>query len=300
MTTTNPSAEDDRADDRADPPVVDSLDVTPAGAPAAVRRTRSTSRLRSRLTGVLALGVALVGAGALYSVLVPTPQTAQASDQSSAQLVAQGQQIFQDTCITCHGANLQGEQDRGPSLIGVGSAAVYFQVSTGRMPLDAQSAETEPKPTRFTPQQIDALGAYIEAHGGGPQAPKAGANLADGNPAQGGQLFRLNCASCHNFTGQGGALSSGKSAPSLQDASPSVLYTAMLSGPQNMPKFSDRQLTPQEKQDVIAYVTSVQHGQNDPGGNGLGGLGPISEGFIAWVVGIAALIGVTLWIGAKA
>jgi quinol---cytochrome-c reductase cytochrome c subunit len=300
MTTTNPSAEDDRADDRADPPVVDSLDVTPAGAPATVRRTRSASKLRRRLTGVLALGVALVGAGALYSVLVPTPQTAQASDQSSAQLVAQGQQIFQDTCITCHGANLQGEQDRGPSLIGVGSAAVYFQVSTGRMPLDAQSAEAEQKPTRFTPQQIDALGAYIQAHGGGPQAPKAGANLADGNSAQGGELFRLNCASCHNFTGQGGALSSGKSAPSLQDASPSVLYTAMLSGPQNMPKFSDRQLTPQEKQDIIAYVTSVQHGQNDPGGNGLGGLGPISEGFIAWVVGIAALIGVTLWIGAKA
>jgi ubiquinol-cytochrome c reductase cytochrome c subunit len=233
-------------------------------------------------------------------VLVPSPQTAQATDQSAAQLVAQGQQIFQNTCITCHGANLEGVQDRGPSLIGVGSAAVYFQVSTGRMPLDAQSAQAEQKPTRFTPQEIDALGAYIQAHGGGPQAPAANRNLADGNPAQGGQLFRLNCASCHNFTGQGGALSSGKSAPSLQDASPRVLYTAMLSGPQNMPKFSDRQLTPQEKQDIIAYVASVQHGQNDPGGSGLGGLGPISEGFIAWAVGIAALIGVTLWIGAKA
>jgi ubiquinol-cytochrome c reductase cytochrome c subunit len=78
------------------------------------------------------------------------------------------------------------------------------------------------------------------------------------------------------------------------------MYTAMLSGPQNMPKFSDRQLTPQEKQDIIAYITSVQNGSNDPGGNGLGGLGPISEGFIAWAVGIAALVGVTLWIGAKA
>ena len=95
-------------------------------------------------------------------------------------------------------------------------------------------------------------------------------------------------------------MSSGKFAPSLQNASPSVIYTAMLSGPQNMPKFSDRQLTPQEKQDIIAYITSVQNGNNDPGGNGLGGLGPISEGFIAWAVGIAALVGVTLWIGAKA
>jgi ubiquinol-cytochrome c reductase cytochrome c subunit len=295
MTTTNPSAGDD---DRND--VVD-LVVTPAGTPAPARRTRSRSKLRRRISGLLALGVALIGAGALYSALVPTPQTAVATTATDSALIGQGQQLYNNTCITCHGANLQGEQDRGPALIGVGSAAVYFQVSTGRMPLDAQSAEAVQKPTKFTPQQIDALGAYIEAHGGGPQQPtKSDAGLAGGNPAQGGQLFRLNCASCHNYTGQGGALSSGKSAPSLQDASPSVIYTAMLSGPQNMPKFSDRQLTPQEKQDVIAYITSVQGGNNDPGGDGLGGLGPVSEGFIAWAVGIAALIGVTLWIGAKA
>jgi ubiquinol-cytochrome c reductase cytochrome c subunit len=298
MTTTNTSAEgDDRDDD-----VVDSLDITPAGAPApAARRTRSRSKLRRRMSGFLALGVALVGAGAMYSVLVPTPQTAYASDSDSSALVSQGQQLYNNTCISCHGANLQGEQDRGPSLVGVGSAAVYFQVSTGRMPLDAQQAQAESKPSDFTPQQIDAIGAFIQSRGGGPQKPtKNDDQLADGNPAQGGELFRLNCASCHNFTGQGGALSSGKFAPSLQDTSASVLYTAMQSGPQNMPKFSDRQLTPQEKQDIIAYVKSVQGGQNDPGGDGLGGLGPISEGFIAWVVGIAALVGVTLWIGAKA
>jgi ubiquinol-cytochrome c reductase cytochrome c subunit len=264
------------------------------------RRGRSRTKLRRRLSGLLALGVALIGAGALYSVLVPTPQTAHAAAGDTAQL-AQGKQLYENTCITCHGANLQGEANRGPTLIGVGSAAVYFQVSTGRMPLASQSAQAEQKPARFTPQQIDALGAYIEAHGGGPQTPtQSDAQLAAGNSARGGELFRLNCASCHNFTGQGGALSSGKFAPSLQSASPSTLYTAMLSGPQNMPKFSDRQLTPQEKKDIISYVTSVQGGNNDPGGNGLGGLGPISEGFIAWVVGIAALVGVTLWIGAKA
>ena len=263
------------------------------------RRARSRTKLRRRLSGLLALGVALIGAGALYSVLVPTPQTAHAAGSDTAQL-AQGQQLYENTCITCHGANLQGEANRGPTLIGVGSAAVYFQVSTGRMPLASQSAQAEQKPARFTPQQVDALGAYIEAHGGGPQTPSASTDLTNGNSARGGQLFRLNCASCHNFTGQGGALSSGKFAPSLQSASPSTMYTAMLSGPQNMPKFSDRQLTPQEKKDIIAYVSSVQGGNNEPGGNGLGGLGPISEGFIAWVVGIAALVGVTLWIGAKA
>jgi ubiquinol-cytochrome c reductase cytochrome c subunit len=265
------------------------------------RRSRSRTKLRRRLSGVLALGVALIGAGALYSVLVPTPQTAHAASGDTAAMLAKGQQLYENACITCHGSNLQGEKDRGPALIGVGSAAVYFQVSTGRMPAEGQSAQVIPKPPKYTnPADIEALGAYIEAHGGGPQAPAASANLTNGNPARGGDLFRLNCMACHNFTGQGGALSSGKSAPSLQTASPSVLYTAMLSGPQNMPKFSDRQLTPQEKKDIIAYVSSVQNGNNDPGGNGLGGLGPISEGFIAWVVGIAALVGVTLWIGAKA
>jgi len=263
------------------------------------RRSRSRTKLRRRLSGILALGVALIGAGALYSVLVPTPQTAHAASGDSAQL-AEGKQLFENACISCHGANLQGEKDRGPSLVGVGSAAVYFQVSTGRMPLGEQSAQAEQKPVKFTQEQIEALGAYIQAHGGGPSAPAATEDLTNGNPARGGDLFRLNCASCHNFTGQGGALSSGKFAPSLQNATPSQLYTAMLSGPQNMPKFSDRQLTPQEKKDIIAYVSSVQNGNNDPGGNGLGGLGPISEGFIAWVVGIAALVGITLWIGAKA
>jgi ubiquinol-cytochrome c reductase cytochrome c subunit len=251
------------------------------------------------MSGLLALGVALIGAGALYSVLLPTPQVAHAADDGKQ--LTEGQQLYQNTCITCHGANLQGVKDRGPALIGVGSAAVYFQVSTGRMPLDAQSAQGEKKPSPFTSEQVDAIGAYIQSQGGGPRKPTGSDDqLASGNPARGGELFRLNCASCHNFTGQGGALSSGKFAPSLQESKPSVIYTAMLSGPQNMPKFSDRQLTPDEKKDIIAYVKSVQSGNNSPGGDDLGGLGPISEGFIAWVVGIAALVGVTLWIGAKA
>jgi ubiquinol-cytochrome c reductase cytochrome c subunit len=294
MTTNNTAAEDDGDVDR-----VDGIDAAPA-TPAA-RRTRSRSKLRRRFTGLLALGVALVGAGALYSVLLPNPQTAQAATGTDAAKVAQGKALFDNSCISCHGANLQGVQDRGPTLIGVGSAAVYFQVSTGRMPLAGQSAQADSSYARFTPSQIEALGAYVESVGGGPVKPGASdAQLAQGDPARGGQLFRLNCASCHNFTGEGGALSGGKFAPSLQDTKPSVIYTAMLSGPQNMPKFSDRQLTPQEKQNIIAYITSVQNGNNDPGGDGLGGLGPVSEGFIAWAVGIAALVGLTLWIGAKA
>ncbi len=263
--------------------------------------------MQRRVAGALALGIALLSAGALYSVFAPQPQTAVAADDS--QLVAQGQQVFDNHCISCHGANLQGVADRGPSLIGVGSAATYFQVSSGRMPLARQEAQAERKHPladldMSKPEgahNIDALSAFVQANGGGPQRPaEDGMALRGPNPARGGELFRLNCASCHNFTAQGGALSSGKFAPPLAPATEAQIYTAMLSGPQNMPHFSDRQLAPDEKKDIIAYVKSVADGQNDPGGNGLGGIGPVSEGLIAWVFGITAMVAVALWLGAKA
>ncbi|RCW44059.1 menaquinol-cytochrome c reductase cytochrome c1 subunit precursor [Halopolyspora algeriensis] len=263
------------------------------------KRNRAGSKFRRRLSGVLAFGVALVGAGALYTALLPEPQTASA--QGNPALVRQGEQLYNNACITCHGSNLQGVADRGPSLIGVGGAAVHFQVSTGRMPLVRQEAQAQRKPPEFSPQQIDALAAYVQAVGGGPRQPaEKGQALQGDDPARGGQLFRLNCASCHNFTGRGIALSAGKSAPALDSATEQQIYEAMLTGPSNMPTFSDRQLTQEEKEDIIAYVKSVTDGRNNPGGNALGGYGPGPETVVAWVVGLGSLIGLTLWIGARA
>jgi ubiquinol-cytochrome c reductase cytochrome c subunit len=265
------------------------------------------SRFRRRVAGALALGIGLLTAGGLYTAFAPQPQVATAQEGDTA-LIAQGQELYNNTCVTCHGSNLQGVQDRGPSLIGVGDAAVYFQVSTGRMPLARQEAQAQRKPPvpAFDPNteegaaNLDALGAFVQANGGGPTRPSAdGAALRGDDPARGGELFRLNCASCHNFTGRGGALSSGKYAPSLDPATETDIYTAMLTGPQNMPKFSDRQLAPEEKEDIIAYVKSVTNGNNNPGGDPLGGIGPVSEGLVAFIVGIAAMIGVAMWLGAK-
>ncbi|GAA5171757.1 c-type cytochrome [Pseudonocardia eucalypti] len=271
------------------------------------RRRSGRSKFQRRVAGGLALGIALLSAGVLYSAVAPQPQVAQAADDS--QLVAQGQQVYENHCISCHGANLQGVPDRGVSLIGAGSAATYFQVSSGRMPLARQEAQAERKHPLHeldtkTPEgarNVDALSAFVQANGGGPERPaEHGMALRGSNPARGGELFRMNCTSCHNFTGQGGALSSGKFGPPLAPASEEQIYTAMLSGPQNMPHFSDRQLTPEEKKDIIAFVKSVSEGQNSPGGNPLGGIGPVSEGLMVWVVGITALVAVTLWLGAKA
>ncbi len=270
---------------------------------ASATRARRQRKFRRRITGALILMMGLVGAGFLASALTPTPQVATASDDASA-LIREGKQLYDTSCVTCHGANLQGVQDRGPSLIGVGEAAVYFQVSSGRMPMVRNEAQAVRKPTKFDARQTDAIGAYIQANGGGPTTVRdengevATTSLRGDDVARGSELFRLNCASCHNFTGQGGALSSGKFAPPLEPANEQQIYQAMVTGPQNMPKFSDRQLSPDEKQDIIAYIKHSAEVAN-PGGYGLGGLGTGPEGLAMWAIGIVAVVGAAMWIGAR-
>ena len=266
--------------------------------------SKSRRRLRRRLSTAVLLLTGLAVAGGLAATLTPSPQVAVA-DESASAMLRTGKQLFETSCVTCHGVNLQGVADRGPSLIGVGEAAVYFQVSTGRMPAMRGEAQAPEKPPHFDESQIDALGAYVQASGGGPVVPRdengrvAQQSLIGNDVARGGDLFRLNCASCHNFTGKGGALSSGKYAPDLGDATPAQIYTAMLTGPQNMPKFSDRQLNAEEKRDIVAYVREAS-GTPTPGGFGLGGFGPTSEGTVVWIVGMVAAIAAALWIGARA
>ncbi len=265
---------------------------------------KSRRRLRRRLSAALLLLIGLAVAGGLAATLTPSPQVAVA-DESQSALLRTGKQLFDTSCVTCHGANLQGVPDRGPSLIGVGEAAVYFQVSTGRMPAmrgEAQAgrnrrSSTRRRPTRSAPtcrptvagRRCHATTTVI--------SPSSRCSVSD--VARGGDLFRLNCASCHNFTGKGGALSSGKYAPDLSEATPAQIYTAMLTGPQNMPKFSDRQLSPEEKRDIVAYVREAAETPN-PGGYGLGGFGPAPEGMAMWIIGMVAVIGAALWIGSRA
>ena len=73
----------------------------------------------------------------------------------------------------------------------------------------------------------------------------------------------------------------------------------MITGPQNMPVFPNSTITVQNKQDILAYINSLQS-HNNPGGVDLGRLGPVTEGILFWVVGIGALICVAVWIGIKA
>jgi quinol---cytochrome-c reductase cytochrome c subunit len=259
------------------------------------RRARQLTGWRRRASGALILIVALSTLGFGYAALAPAADGAPAPDVSA------GQDLYQNACIVCHGRNLQGVPGRGVSLIGVGEAAVYFQVATGRMPLARQEAQAADKPRQFTDEQVRQLAAYVQSIGGGPLVPQNPDGILHKNTddlAIGGELYRLNCAQCHNFAGQGGALSSGKHAPGLGDASDEIMYTAMLTGPENMPVFGDNQLTPQQKSAIITYLQTLK-ASKDPGGHGLGRLGPVPEGIVLWVAGIGALMVMVLWIGSK-
>ncbi len=254
------------------------------------------ARRRHPLAALAVLLVGLVVTGAAYAALSP-PQRAQAvSAQSFA--VEEGRKLYLEGCSTCHGLSAEGTSD-GPTLIGVGAAAVDFQVSTGRMPLQSGGVQAPRKPRIYNEAEVDQLAAYVASLGPGPAIPSAEQlDLSDANLQEGGELFRTNCASCHNFVGQGGALTQGKYAPDLSGVTPRIMYEAMLTGPQSMPVFSDASLTPEQKQAIIAFVQDVRQEPN-PGGFGLGRVGPVTEGLVTWVVGLGLLIAAAVWIAVK-
>lgn len=272
---------------------------------------RSAGRLsrhrRGPLAGLLLLVVGLGLSGALYSAFSP----AQAAKEDSASMqVEQGRKLFLVGCAFCHGQNGQGistidGNQLGPSLVGTGAAAVDFQVGTGRMPMAQPGAQAPRKKVVYTQEEIDQLAAYVASLGPGPSVPNASDYSLEGLTdeerqeaiVRGGQIFLTNCTACHNFAGSGGAMPRGGYAPRILGVEPRYIYEALLTGPQNMPSFSNGNLSPEEKRDVIAYIGSLKD-DTDYGGFTLGSLGPVSEGLAAWLLGIGGLVGFAVWIAA--
>ncbi|TDW77400.1 cytochrome bc1 complex diheme cytochrome c subunit [Kribbella pratensis] len=260
---------------------------------------------RRRFAKTLVIGAALVTVGLAYTVLVP--RSATGADGPQSDQIEAGRRLFAVGCSSCHGLHAEGGTNgegrvAGPSLIGVGAAAVDFQVSTGRMPAAQTNAQIPQKPPVYTQEEIAQLAAYVASLAPGPAIPSPDeydvSKVTQAEIVRGGELFRTNCTACHNFSGRGGALPNGRYAPSLKGTSPRNIYQAMLTGPQQMPVFSDSVLLPDDKRAIIAYVVALQH-TDDPGGFGLGRLGPVSEGLWGWLVGIGLLVVVAVWIGAK-
>ena len=252
---------------------------------------------------LIILGLFLTGA--VYAVMAP--KQADATTQAlPAQSVEEGKALFRANCSSCHGLNAEGrstgngDKIAGPALAGVGAASVDFQMGTGRMPLarpDVQAPASSER--KFTQEQIDSIAAYVASLAPGPAVPSEEAvDPTKGDAARGGDLFRVNCAMCHNFAGAGGALTRGKYAPPIENVSGRHIYQAMVTGPQSMPVFNDANLTPESKRDIIAFLYTIDEAES-PGGMALGSLGPVSEGLFAWVFALGLLIASAVWIGAK-
>lgn len=260
------------------------------------------ARRRSPMALLVLLLLGLCFTGTAYAALQPSARPGTSSTTASADDVQEGEKLFLGNCATCHGTNGEGT-GAGPSLHGVGAAAVDFQVATGRMPLTNPSVQAtrNTSQVKFSEEQISQMAAYVDSLAPGPDVPEEQwLDAAQGDPAAGGAIYRTNCAMCHNSSGTGGALTRGKFAPSLMGVQPNHIYEAMLTGPQSMPVFNDQNITPEQKRDVIAYLKAIEEGGNDEGGHTLGSLGPAGDALFAWTIGALAFIGAAVWIGRKA
>src|SRR6266568_267987 len=287
------------------PPSTSSADA-PAEPVASVRpKPRNhvswiTALRRRPVAGYAVVLLGLITIGMAYGALAGqgSPASAATPGTVSPQTIAQGRELFIQSCSSCHGMDAQGTA-QAPSLVGVGAAAVDFQVSTGRMPGKDVGPQMDRKPVTFTPGQIHAIAAYIASLGGGPAIPSAAQVSTSGaDTALGQSLFITDCAQCHNFDGAGGALTNGKFAPALTASTPTQIYEAMLTGPEAMPVFADTTITPAQKRDIIAYVTKLRAEPN-PGGFSLGRIGPVTEGIVGFLGGIGVLVFLALWITMK-
>ncbi len=279
-----------------------SADTTTTSTTVASSTTTSAAATTTTTTAATTTTTAATSTASGAAVVAvrskPAPIT---YSQPPRSYIGAGEALFASSCASCHGPEALGT-DRAPNLQGLGAATVDFWVSTGRMPLADSYLQPVRKQVRFSHKQVLQIVAYVaslappfQADSGIPTVDLNNANLADGN-----SLFVLNCAGCHTITGAGDALANGAFAPSLHKATATQIAEAIRTGPGNMPHFGPGNLSEQQAADIVAYVTKVIQHPNNSGGLGLGGIGPVAEGFIGLLIGVGALMLVAFWIGDRA
>jgi ubiquinol-cytochrome c reductase cytochrome c subunit len=237
--------------------------------------------------------VAIIAGGGLLQV---GSGGGMATAVQSAQAGGRGQELYQQSCASCHGQQGEGTE-RGPTLVGVGAASTDYYLSTGRMPITEEERSPSRGEPAFGQADIDALVAYVASLGGGPPIPAV--DPTAGRLPEGERLYQENCAACHSATGTGGALTSGQVAPSLAPSTPVQVAEAIRVGPGAMPKFDPKALDDRQVDSIAGYVGQLQRG-GDPGGHGLGRVGPVTEGLVAWVIGLGLLVLVVRRLGKDA
>jgi ubiquinol-cytochrome c reductase cytochrome c subunit len=243
------------------------------------------------VTAAVCGALALVDFAARWDASASTPRTP--ADRSSS-LVAQGHSLFESSCAACHGIAAQGIRGRAPSLRGAGALAADFYLETGRMPLSSSRAQPLRTTPAFPPSQIKALIAYVASFGG-PEIPVV--HPRQGSLAEGQRLFGLDCAGCHTIQGQGGIVT-GAIVPSLNEATPTQIGEAVRVGPYVMPRFGEGELSTAQVSSLARYIQSIQH-PDDMGGWGIGRIGPIPEGMVAWLLAAAALLLIARLLGER-
>jgi ubiquinol-cytochrome c reductase cytochrome c subunit len=230
----------------------------------------------------------LAGAGALFAFTRP-------GRANPARLVRPPAIVYSEGCASCHGIDGRGIKNMGPSLLGVGAQAADFYLSTGRMPLDNPGEEPVRTHPAYSEAQIGALVAYIQRRFGGPPIPAVDPQRGDLNAGR--AAFTDHCAGCHQSLAAGGIVIGGI-APSLQSANARQIAEAVRVGPYLMPRFTTRQIDARTMDDIAAYVLYTRH-PDDRGGWGIGHIGPIPEGMVAWLLALVALIAVARLIGER-
>jgi ubiquinol-cytochrome c reductase cytochrome c subunit len=264
----------------------------PRRAAAAVVAAGGLVVIASSAMASVAGTAASIRAGAPAAAAGPTPQ---ASVPVPPGEVRAGRELFQIACSSCHGVNGEGSP-RGPTLRGVGAASAHFYLSTGRMPLDNPGEQTQRKPPAYTRREIRQLVAFVASLGPGPPIPTV--DTAAGHLSEGSELYLNNCAPCHSAAGAGGALGSSSYAPRLDEATNTQVAEAVRIGPGAMPLFGHEVLDERQLASLVRYVEYLRDPE-DPGGLGLGHLGPIPEGFVGWVVGLGLVVVAIRWIGTR-
>jgi ubiquinol-cytochrome c reductase cytochrome c subunit len=249
--------------------------------------------MRRGEVSILAAGVLFAAAVFVIGLQTGSPSAA-ATGSSDGQAPPDVEDLFRADCAVCHGAGGRGTS-RGPSLVGVGEAAAHYQLTTGRMPLPDPDAPSRRRDPAYPPETIEALVDLVGSFGGGPDVPTVDVRGAD--VSRGGTLYRLNCAACHQSTGEGGALVQ-REAPPLDRSTPVQVVEAIRLGPGQMPQFGPAALDDAQARDVAAYVQYLR-APDDAGGLPIWHLGPVPEGAVAIIVGLGLAVLATTWIGSR-
>lgn len=205
-----------------------------------------------------------------------------------------GYTLYAVHCATCHGTAGEGTRD-GIPLVGIGAGTMDFILRTGRMPLMDPQQPMYRRPSSWTPQQIADMVAYVVSLGpGGPDIPTV--DPSRGDLAHGRAVFAANCSACHGAVGQGATVGEGAEAPPIYQASELEIAEAVRIGPDPMPRFDPGIISQYDLDSLVKYAVWLRH-PPDRGGFNMGHVGPVAEGFVAWVVGLGALILIVRAIG---